>query len=84
MRAAGPGLDGPGLDGIERLASVLPVLAVGLGRAAVHLARWESRMIRETLEGIMWGPERDGGCGRMREEWRVRCEPPCYGCRWHG
>jgi hypothetical protein len=75
---------GQGLDGIERLASVLPVLAIGLGRAAVHLARGESRMIRETLEGIMWGPERNGCCCQPRTEWHIRCEPPCYGCRFHG
>ncbi len=72
---------GTGRDGIERLAAVL---AVGLTRAAVHLARWESRMIRETLEEIMWGPERDRCCCRGRVEWRVCCEPPCYGCRPHG
>ncbi|MDA8051270.1 MAG: hypothetical protein M0002_14925 [Rhodospirillales bacterium] len=73
----------PATDGLALLAGVLPVLAVRLGHMAVHLARREMRMIRETAEGIVWGLECPARpC--MHEEWCIRCEPPCYGCRCRG
>lgn len=74
----------PPMEGVAALAAVLPVLAVRLGRTAVHLARFETAMIRATAEAIVWGPELGRCAPRCCEEWRISCHPPCYGCRCHG
>jgi len=74
----------PAADGFAALAAVLPLFALAFARSASHVARWEHRMIRETLQAVVWGPERHAGCCCSREEWCIRCEPPCYGCRCRG
>jgi hypothetical protein len=66
---------------LQPLLAVLPPLAIGLGRVGVHLVKWESHMIRDTLESIVWATEKPRCRGHCRDEWHVCCVPPCHGCR---
>lgn len=69
---------------LQPLLAVLPPLAIGLGRVGVHLVKWESRMIRDTLESIVWATETPRRCHchcHCRDEWHVCCVPPCHRCR---
>lgn len=75
--------EGPVALDVRPVLAVLPMVVLALGRLGVRVVRAENRMIRETAEAIVWGPERRGRCCR-REEWRIACVPPCYGCRSHG
>ena len=68
---------------VRPLLAVLPMVVLALGRLGVRVVRSENRMIRETAETIVWGPERVPRCC-CREEWRVAYVPRCYGCGCHG
>ena len=69
---------------VRPLLAVLPMVVLALGRLGVRVVRAENRMIRETAEAIVWGPERMPRCCCRREELRIAYVPPRYGCGCHG
>ncbi|MGH7081008.1 MAG: hypothetical protein ACREFV_00910 [Acetobacteraceae bacterium] len=68
---------------VQPLFSVVPMVVLALGRLGVRFVRAEHRMLRETAEAIVWGPEPHHGRCTCRNEWHVKSVPPCWECGRH-
>ncbi|MGH7078097.1 MAG: hypothetical protein ACREFU_08355 [Acetobacteraceae bacterium] len=68
---------------VRPLFSVVPMVALALGRLGARFVRAEHRMLLETAEAIVWGPEPHHGRCARRNEWHVTSVPPCCGCGHH-